>query len=122
MQNMRRYRIFYILQMIETFLGLEPKTLTSHCFQRTGATILASLGIIFLGLNRADRWSALKSTEEYLEYPIPAEEDTMDRFLGSLVNLRQGTMVSQLTMVSQHSMHSNQTKTHLFIPSTEQSA
>ena len=122
MQNMGRDRISYILRRIETFLGLEPKSLTSHCFRWTGATIIANSGISLLGLKRAGRFLVLKSAEEYLEYLFPAQEDIMNRLLGASVNLTQDTMVSQLTMVSQHSMHSIQTKTDLFIPSTKQSS
>ena len=78
-QNMGRDCINKTLRHIETFLGLEPNSLTAHCFRRTAATILANSGISVLGLKRAGRWKGIKSAEEYLEHSLPVQQDRLDR-------------------------------------------
>ena len=74
-QNMGRDRISSILRRIETFLGLDPLTLTVHIFRRTSETFLADSDISLLGLKRAGRWKSLTSAEEYIKHSRPVQED-----------------------------------------------
>ena len=99
--NTGRDRISYILRRIEVFLGLPKGTLTSHCFRRTGATLLANSDISLIGLKRAGRWKGFKSAEEYLEYSVPAQEYMMDRLLGRTLPMTQETRDTAVLALTQ---------------------
>ena len=71
-----------MLRMVESFLGKPKKSLTSHCWRRSTATVLANSGISAIGLKRAGKWKNLQTAEEYLEHSAPVLKDRMSRLSG----------------------------------------
>ena len=80
-QNMGKDKHVWFLRKIEKFFGW-PRCLTTHCWRRSAATVLANSGISVIGLKRAGRWKNLETAEHYLEHSAPVLDDRMNRLSG----------------------------------------
>ena len=66
-------------------LGLPEKSLTTHTFRRSGATVLANNGASLIQLKRAGRWTSSTVAEGYIEQSIPEKQKQVSMMTGNNV-------------------------------------